>query len=57
MIDPATLGMAPVGLFEKSRKVIESVIVALANGYMAYRLCDGRGQYVGTIDYSQICIQ
>lgn len=57
MIDTASLGTAPVGLVEKSRKVVENLIVALSNGYMAYRMVDGVSQYVGTVDYSRVVIQ
>ena len=57
MIDPKSLGSAPVGLIEKSRKVVENVIVALSNGFMMYRMVDGHSQYVGTVDYSRVVIQ
>ena len=57
MIDPKSLGSAPVGLIEKSRQVVENVIVALSNGFMMYRMVDGHSQYVGTVDYSRVVIQ
>lgn len=57
MIDPKSLGTAPVGLIEKSRQAVENVIVTLSNGYMLYRMVDGHSQYVGTVDYSRVVIQ
>ena len=56
MIDPRTLGSAPVGLVEKSRQVVENLIVALSNGYMTYRMVDGHSQYVGMVDYSRVVL-
>lgn len=57
MIDLTTLGAPPVDLVEKSRKVVEHIVVFLANGYITYQMFDGVSHYSGSVDYSRITIQ
>jgi hypothetical protein len=56
-IDPQFLGAPPVGLVEKSRRVVEHIVVFLANGYITYQMFEGVSHYSGAIDYERVTLQ
>lgn len=56
-IDPKFMGAAPVGLVEKSRAVVENIVVFLANGYITYQMYEGVSHYSGAVDYERVCMQ
>lgn len=57
MIDLSGLGAPPVGLVEKSKRVVENVIVFLANGYICYQMFEGVSHYSGAVDYQKVTLQ
>lgn len=57
MIEPIYLGCPPVGLLEKSREHAQHVIFFGCNRYDEYVVVDSVSRYMGTVDYSRICIQ
>lgn len=57
MIELKYFGIAPAGLAEKSKSVVENIIVLLANGYLSYQMYGGRSYYGQTVDYNRVCLQ
>jgi hypothetical protein len=57
MIDTQFMGAAPVGLIEKSKQVVEHIVVFLANGYITYQMFEGVSHYSGAVDYREVVIQ
>ena len=57
MIDLSDLGAPPVGLVEKSKRVVENVVVFLANGYICYQMFEGVSHYSGAVDYQKVTLQ
>lgn len=56
-IDPQFLGAAPIGLVERSKKVVENIAVFGSSAYDIYQMFDGRSHYAGTIEYSRVTLQ
>lgn len=51
------LGAPPVGLVEKSWRVVETIAIFLSNGYITYQMYEGVSYYSGSVDYSRITLQ
>lgn len=57
MVEIKHLGAAPVGLVEKSKNVVENIVVFLANGYITYQMFEGVSHYSGMVDYEKVTLQ
>lgn len=56
-IETKFLGVAPRGLVERSAKVVENIIVVLANGYVMYQMFEGVSHYSGDVSYDRVTLQ
>jgi hypothetical protein len=57
MLDPKFLGVAPAGLVEKSKRVVQEVVVFLSQGYITYQMYEGVSHYSGFVPYEKVTLQ